>query len=417
MRWTASSEQSDLKALSPAVSASPEGGEVSILDILVLLARRKKFIVLSTVFCTTVIMVIGLLLPVSFTATSTFLPPQQASSGSSALLAQLGNLGSLAGLAGGASPLKSQNDLYIALMKSETVENAMVRRFDLIHEYHAKDWAAARKAFEQHTKVDGSGKDGMIHVSVDDHDAKRAAELANGYIDQYRQLSAHLAISEASQRRVFFEQQLKDAKDQLAQSEEALKETQQSTGMIQLDSQARALIESAGTLRAEIGAKEVQIASMKTYAGADNADLHEAEEQLATMRAQLAKLTGNGDDTAGLMLPKGVLPQAGLEYIRRERDLKYNQTIFEILARQFEAAKLDEAKEGALIQVVDAAYPPERKSFPHLSLFLLGGILLGLMGGCGWVLAGSAVAYLDSIPEHSVQLRALREAVSLRGKS
>jgi len=408
-------EQPDVQTTPQSVSADNEKAEISLLDLLILLAQRKRFIMWSTVGVTTLAMAIGLLLPVSYTAFTTFLPPQQAASGSSALLAQLGSLGSIAGLAGGTGVLKSPNDLYAALMKSETVEDSMVQRFNLMQEYHAKEPSLARKAFEQHANIDTSGKDGMIHVSVEDHKADRAAELANGYIEQYRLLSAHLAISEASQRRAFFERQLKDSKDQLAQAEESLKQTQTATGVIQIDSQTRALIESAGELRAQIAAKEVQVSSMKTYAAAGNVNLIEEEQQLASMRAQLAKLTGNGDAAgAGLIVSKGAIPQAGLDYIRKVREVKYNETIFEILARQFEAAKLDEAKEGALIQVVDIAKTPEQKSFPHLTYFLVGGLVLGFLGGCGWVLASELLAYMNSIPEYKIKMSELSRAISIR---
>ncbi len=143
-----------------------------------------------------------------------------------------------------------------------------------------------------------------------------------------------------------------------------MKETEQKTGLIQLDSQARALIESAATLRAQIAAKEVQIQGMQTYATGENAQLIEAEQELAGLRAQLAKMGGTGDNPDSIIVPKGQMTTAGLEYVRRLRDVKYYEAIFDILARQFELAKLDEAKEGAIIQVVDPAIPPDKKSSP-----------------------------------------------------
>jgi len=124
------------------------------------------------------------------------------------------------------------------MLQSRTVEDAMVKHFGLMQEYRKRYLSDARKAFEGHATVDGSGKDGMIHISVEDHDPRRAAELANGYVDQFRDLSQHLAISEASQRRLFFQQELEQAKNNLANAEEALKQTELTTGVIQPDSQA-----------------------------------------------------------------------------------------------------------------------------------------------------------------------------------
>jgi len=223
-----------------------------------------------------------------------------------------------------------------------------------------------------------------------------------------------MAITEAGQRRVFFEQQLKDANQNLANSEEALKETEQKTGLIQLDSQARALIESAAQLRAQITAKEVQIQGMRTYATGENAQLVEAQEELDSMRAQLAKMGGSGENSGDIIASKGQMTDAGMEYVRKVRDVKYYETIFEILARQFELAKLDEAKEGALVQVVDPAVVPERRSFPKRWLIVLiatgAGFLIGIF--VALVLAG--VQKIKENPEASAKLRILRNTLTAR---
>lgn len=402
---------------SPVSAAASVSGsvqaEVSLLWLLVILAREKRLIVSTTVGTAVAALLLALMLPVRYTAVTTFLPPQQTGSATSAILAQLGSLGSLAGVGGAGAGLKNANDLYVALLKSETVENGMIQRFELMREYRDKRISDARRDFEKHSEVDGSGKDGLIRVSVQDHDPGRAAELANGYIAEYRQVSAGLAVGEAAQRRAFFEKQLLEAKDNLAHAEESLKQTEQTTGVIQMDSQARALIEAAGSLRAQIEAKEVQVQSMRTYSGSGNTDLIEAEQQLASMKAQLAKLVGNGGEaSSGLMVARGSIPQAGLEYVRKLRDVKYNETIFEILARQFEAAKLDEAKQGQLIQVVDPARVPDRRSFPRYSLFLAGGLLLGFCSGCVRAWWRQGMRYLNSVPEYQSEMNELRKALS-----
>jgi tyrosine-protein kinase Etk/Wzc len=402
----------DMLTLTPDSPSSPAHVEVSLLQLFVLLAREKKQIGYAVGGGALLALLLAFVIPVRYTAVTSFLPPQQSGSASSAILAQLGSLGSLAGLGGGVAGLKSPNELYVSLLRSETVENAMIARFNLMAEYRDKRLSEARKDFEKRALVDGSGKDGLIRVSVEDHNPARAADLANGYIAEYRRLSAGLAVGEAAQRRAFFEKQLLDAKDKLALAEESLKQTEQTTGVIQMDSQARALIEAAGRLRAEIEEKEVQVQSMRTYSGASNVDLIEAEQQLASMKAQLTRLSGNGSEaSSSMMVARGAIPQAGLEYVRKLRDVKYNETIFEILARQFEAAKLDEAKQGALIQVVDVARTPDRKSFPKLSLFLLAGIFLGFCFGCFRVFWHHGVQYLEGIPEYRGHIEELRSAL------
>lgn len=347
---------------------------ISLLDLLIALARRKGLIVGVTVSFAVIAICISLVLPISYKATAVILPPQQSGSLSSALLSQMGNLGSLASAAGGGLGLKNPTDLYVSMLQSRSVEDAMVQRFGLFARYKAKNPTDARKKFEGIREVKANTKDGLIQISIEEKDPKLAAEMANAYIEEYQKFSSTMAITEASQRRFFFQKQLEQAKDNLANAEEDLKRTEQKTGLIQLDSQARALIESSASLRAQVAAKEVQIQGMRSYATDQNSELHVAEQELAGLRAQLAKLGGSESESSAqqdLIIPKGQVTEAGLSYIRKLRDVKYNETIFEILARQFEMAKLDEAKQGALIQVVDRAVPPDQKSSPKRTLIVL----------------------------------------------
>jgi len=286
-----------------------------------------------------------------------------------------------------------------------------------MQEYHTKYLSDARKAFEKHATVDGSSKDGLIHISVDDKEPVRAAALANGYVDQFRALSQNLAITESQRRRLFFENQLKQANQDLGDAEEALKATEQKTGVIQLDSQARALIESAAALRAQIATKEMQIQGMQTYANGENAPLNEAEQELASLRAQLARLGGSADNPDSIIVPKGQMTEAGMEYIRRVRDVKYYETIFEALARQFELAKLDEAREGAIIQVVDPAIPPDRRSFPKRGLIVIGATFVGFFAGVFVALLQAGLRRIKKDPEARGKIALLKRAITVTQRS
>jgi tyrosine-protein kinase Etk/Wzc len=399
----------------PSAAPSKQKQEISLLDLLIVLAERKQIIFWVTAGFAILAIIISLLLPKSYTATVVLLPPQQNSSLTNQLAAQFGSLGSMAALAtGGSGLLKNPNDMFVAMLKSQTVEDGMVEHFGLMQEYHKKFLSDARNAFDHHANVDGSGKDGLIHISVEDRDPRRAAELAGGYVDQFRDLSQHLAITEAGQRRLFFEQQLQQANRNLANAEYALEETEQKTGLIQLDSQARALIESAASLRAQITAKEVQIQGMQTYATGENAQLVEAQQELDSLRAQLAKLGGSESNAGEIIVPKGKMTEAGLEYTRKIRDVKYYETIFEILARQYELAKLDEAKEGSLIQVVDPAIVPDRRSFPKRTLIVLFATVAGLFIGILTALLQVGFTRMKEDPDSNQKLVVFRNALSLR---
>ncbi len=400
-----------------AERAAEEDNEISLLDLLIVVAERKRVVIWVTAVFAILAMVISLLLPKRYTATVTLLPPQQSSSLGAAFAAQMGNLSGLAALAGGGVSFRNPSDQFVGMLKSRTVEDAMVQRFELMKEYKARYPSDARKKFEHRATVDGSGKDNLIRISVVDADPNRAAELANGYVEQFRDLSQHLAITEASQRRLFFERELEQAKDKLADSEEALMRTEQTTGVIQIDSQARALIESAAALRAQIAAREVQIQGMETYATGENAQLVQAQRELEGLRAQYAKLVGSEDGSDELLIPKGRVPEAGMEYVRRLRDVKYNETIFEILARQFEVAKLDEAKEGAIIQVVDPAIPPDKRSFPKRSLIVIGATVFGFLFGILLALAQAGFERVKEDPDAAGKIALLKRALTVKRPS
>jgi len=390
----------------------PTGTEVSLFDILVLLAGHKRFIVRFVLAAAVLATVVAFLLPVRYEAKILLLPPQQNSSVGSALLGQMGNMGSLgalASLAGGSLGIKNPTDMYLSLLTSRTVEDAMIQRFDLMKEYHKKRMSDARKQFEDRTTVVAGVKDGLIRISVEDRDPIRAAEMANGYVDEFRKITSSLAITEAARRRLFFEQQLQQAKDSLTTAEEAMRKTQQSTGVLQIDSQARSLIESAAVLRGQVVAKQVQIQSMRSFAAEDNPGLILAKQELAALESQLERLAGSQHDTGSdINLSKGRVTESGMEYLRRLRDLKYNETVFELLAKEFEVAKLDEAREGSIIQVVDAAVPPDKRSFPPRTLIVVLMTLIAFAIAVLWVLASERWLESWRDPEGHSRIRTLR---------
>jgi uncharacterized protein involved in exopolysaccharide biosynthesis len=360
-----------------------EQDDLTFLDVLLIITQRKKLVGIVTAACTAIALLIAFALPQEYTATVIILPPQGNSSMSSMLAGQLAGMNSaMGGVAGSMLGMKNINDMYVSMLKSRSVEDAVIQRFGLQSEYQKTYLADTRRELEKRAKIDGSTKDGLIRLNFEDRNPNRAAEIANGYVDQFRDLSQHLAITEASQRRVVFEAQLEKTKKNLEDADEAMKRTQLSTGMVQVDGQARAMIDSAAHLRAQIVSKEVQIEAMRSYAGDENPALTQAQTELDGLRSQFNKMVGSkGGSPDDLFLPKGEVPQAGLEYVRRLRDVKYYEAIFDVLARQLELAKMDEAREGAFIQIVDAAVPPEKKSFPKRGMLTITGLSVGFTLG------------------------------------
>ena len=388
--------------------------EVSLLDLMLVIAEGKKIILRATLVAVVLAVVVVFLIPSRYTATAKILPPQQSPSSAASLMGQIGSLGPMAAMAQSSLGIKNPSDMYVGMLKSRTEEDAIIKRFDLQQVYRDRRMSDARKDLE-HASAIAATKDGFIGISVEDKDPKRAAEMANAYVDELRRLTQRLAVTEAGQRRVFFEQQLVEAKDNLANAEEALKATQQSTGIIQLDGQARAIIESVVTLRAQIAAKEVQLRAMRSFATDQNPDLIVVEQQLAGMRAQLASMEKQSGGNGDIQVATGKVPAQGLEYIRKMRDVKYYETIFELLAKQYEIAKLDEAKNAAIIQVVDPAIVPDKKSSPHRALIVAIASALGLLGACFWVLLTKSLTHLWAVePELAQKLRLLKRMLVSR---
>jgi tyrosine-protein kinase Etk/Wzc len=299
--------------------------------------------------------------------------------------------------------------MYVSLLTSRTVEDAVIQRFGLMSEYKQKKLSDTRKELERRTTAVAGAKDGLIRLTIEDGDRQKAADLANGYVEEFRKLSASLAITEAARRRLFFEQQVQDAKEKLGAAEEAMAKTQRSTGVLQIDSQARALIESAAVLRGQVVAKEVQIEGMRSFATDDNPALVLAKQELAALQAQLDRVAGSNNDVGSdINLSKGRVTQSGMEYLRRFRDLKYQETVFELLAKEFEVAKLDEAREGSIIQVVDAGVPPDTKSSPHRTLIVLASTILSFFVAAFWIFLRRSFYTTCDLPENRQRLRTIK---------
>jgi uncharacterized protein involved in exopolysaccharide biosynthesis len=318
---------------------------------------------------------------------------------------------------GGSLGIKNPADLYIGILQSQTVTDAMIKRFDFIRLYHPKRMSDARSMFQKNAKF-VAGKDGLISISFVDRDPRRAAAIANAYVDELYKLNNRLAIGEASQRRLFFEQQLGQEKDKLADAEVELKKTEEATGVIAPSGQTENIIRQLSQLQAEITEREVELGALRTSSTDQNPDVIRLTTELSSLRAQLRDLeNGPGAKHApgDIFITTANVPAAGLEYIRKERDVKYHQLLFDLLARQYEAARMDEAKSAPVIQVVDPALPPDKKSAPFRALWAIVGGALGFLFSTGYALASFAYRRLAADEQQGRRLASLRQELKLRG--
>lgn len=325
-----------------------EDDGISIIELLQVVAENLRLLIILPLAAGLFALGVSSLIPPTYTAIATFLPPQQQQGISSSLLQSLGAIG---GLAGAAAGLKNPNDQYVSLLKSKTVEDSLIGRFSLLERYNVKFKSDARNILEANTRIT-SGKDNIVSIEFDDKVPAFSAEVANAYGDELMKLLSNLAITEAQQRRLFFGKQLSATKDSLIAAEKALAATGVSVSA--LNANPSTALAGPAALRAQVTAQEVKLASMRSYLTDTAPEFRQTQAELQALRKELSK--------AESVQPAGTL--GGGDYIAKYRDFKYQETLFDLFSRQYEIARVDESREGALLQIIDKAQPPERKAKP-----------------------------------------------------
>jgi uncharacterized protein involved in exopolysaccharide biosynthesis len=343
-----------------------EEEEINLLELLQVVVRRKRMIAKVCGGAAVLSIVISLFLPNIYSATARVLPPQKETGGG--LAALLGQAGGLAGLAAGMG-LGGSGDLYLGILKSRSVADAVIKRYDLAKEFKTRTPDDTRKALEGIVKMQAA-KDGIITVTVDDKDPQRAAALANAFVEELGRKSVQLNLTKAGTERAFLEKRLEMVKDDLKRAENDLRSFEEKNKTIKIDSQAAASIQGIARLKAEIISREVQLASLRSYQTDESPEVKLLQAAVGKLRTQLGRLAGSGSGGEGI--PNiGNVPNLGIEYARKMREVKIQEAIFEQLTKQYEVAKLTEAKDSSSIQVLDDAVVPMRKSKPKRALIVI----------------------------------------------
>ena len=376
------------------VAAMAEDDEIDLLDLVHTMADNLRLLIVGPLIAGLAMLGYAFTITPTFTANTTFLPPQQQQSAAASMLASLGGL---AGLAGGAAGIKNPNDQYIAFMKSRAIQDSLIERFDLKERFEVKTPTDARQALDSVANIT-VGKDGIIQVEVDADAPQFAAELANAYVQELQSLLAKLAVTEAQQRRVFFEKQLQQSRDNLAKAEAAL----QASGVnaSALMSQPQAAVTVVAQLQAQITAQEIKLASMRGYLTDTAPEFRQAMTELNALRVQLRQAEAGQAPTQG-----------DADYVARFRDFKYHEALFELFAKQYEIARVDESREGAVIQVLDVAVPPDDKSKPKKALMAVIATLAAGFALLLFVFVRQALRSSGQNPESAAKVQAIAQAL------
>ena len=376
--------------------------EISLIDLAIALGEEKKTLFFVPVITTSLALVVSLLMTPIFTAKTVMLPPQQQQSGAASALASLGGL---AGLAGAAAGIKSPDEMYVAFIQSEGLQNAVIKRLGLQERYEEKTLTETRVALKDKVRVSSDKKSGLITIEADDKDPAFAAELANIQVEELSNLLGRLAVTEAQQRRMFYELQIKKVQEELAAAEQSFKQAKEKSGMQVTSVLAESGVRASAELRGQIAAREVQLQAMSRFATAQNPDMQRISSELSAMRGQLARLEQGGGEGA-----KGS-PSQQLA-VKSYRDVKVQEAMLEVLIKQYELARVDEAKEGPLLQQVDVATAPERKSKPKRVTIVLVSAFVGMF--LGVLIAFGRRALRNAQNADSSQLLLLKQAWAVR---
>jgi len=373
-------------------------GELNGFDVLLVLAKQKKILIGIPLLVAVLATGTTFLLPRIFRATATLLPPQQAQSGAAAMLAQLGGIAAAAGAMGAKGP----GEVYVSMLKSRTIADAVIKRHALTGVYGTTSPEKTRTVLGRNTAI-AIEKGGLLSIAVDDKDARLAAALANAYVDELTRLTRVLAVTESAQRRKFFEKQLEAAKNKLAQVELTLKNNLGTQGVVSVDANSQAIVQTGARLRAAASAKEIELDAMRAFVTPSNPSYRRAQEELNSVRRELTALENGSGEPSGAAMSSG-----GLKNIQVLRDFKYYQMLYELLAKQYEAARLEEAKEVAVVQVLDPAVEPEVPIWPKRALTGAIAFVVGLLATLGFVFVSEAFRTCLADPARSTMRSQLR---------
>jgi tyrosine-protein kinase Etk/Wzc len=347
--------------------------------------RRVIQIVTLSIFLLAV--AITFILPKTYTSSATFIPPgSNNSSGLSAIMGQMSLMGG-GGILGAGG--KSQGELYVGVLKSRSVQALMVDWFHLKTNYKTKSEASAEALLLKNSTFEVGIKDPIVTITVTDRNPATARDLTEGYLRALQETNVRLALTESSQRRAFFEQRLEREKEALADAEVNFQKSQKQTGLIAPAGQTAINMQTLANLQAQITSRQVQLASLLHSEAEENPDVIGIRREIQALQAQVKEhQSGQARKEFGAFSTSQV-PALQMEYIRSARDVKYHETLFEIIAKQYEAARLDEAKE-APIQILDHGNIPEVPSGPRRKLIVGIGLIAGVVLGAAFVLGREA---------------------------
>lgn len=390
---------------------------INIYDFLIILLKSRRIIIGITCSAAIITAIISFIIPPVYKAETVILPPQSATSATTQIMSQFGAGGNVAAsmlLGGGISGMKTPVDYFIAILRSRPVLDRIIDRFNLMGVYGTKSRETAQRNILKIMTAQENRKNGLLYIAIEDKDPNKAANMANAFVEELRNYNKGLALTEAAQRRLFYEEQLKDAKVSLSKTENELKHFMEKSGVLEIKEQSKSALEQMAMLRAQIVAKEVQLKAVRTYATEQNPEFKIVANEIQALKMELGKNESKSGGGYDALMPLAGMPAKGSEYLRRMRDFKFAETLYELLLKQYESAKLDESRDAAVIQVIDKAVPPENKFKPKRAEMVMIAAIAGFVFSVFFVLAREYFNKLSHHPEYQGKVAHIKQLVSLK---
>ena len=349
-------------------------GTVNLIDYLEVIAKHRRMIVRMTLAAFVTAIIASLLMAKKYSSTAMIVPPQQDNGLMGLMMKQVSGGGGVASLAGDLLGKGSPADFYASVLKCEAIEDKVIDRFDLIKEYGQDNRLDTYKKIDKTVTIEVGKKDGIISVSVLDKDPKKAADMANYFVDELGKLAAQLSVTDAAQDRAFAENRLAQAKADLARSEEAIRVFQSQNKAIDIVEQAKGTIKGVADLEGQLAVEEVKLAGMLRVLTESSQDVKNERAVIANIRSQISKFEGIrvGSAVPGV----GSVPALGQNYVRLLREFKTQEALVELLTKQYEMSKFTEAKDLSSIQIIQRAKAADKKIKPQRSLLVLAATLV-----------------------------------------
>jgi len=371
--------------------------DIEFFPFILAVLDRKKIIVRTCVGFVLAALALSFVLPKTYKAVVTSMPSMHKNS----IGGQLGGLSVDSGIESllGRGMFKKRSsvmDTMIGLITSNRVLDRVVERLGLVAAFDAESPAKARMALEGMVEVGIDDETGMLNVSVTDRNRERSAEIANAIMDELQVVAGELALEEATERRKFFSIQLDQVGAELARAENDLRGFQETTGVVEIQRQASAAIEYLAKLKALIAQKEVEIDVLHTFMTDQNPEIAAIKAELKSLREQAALLEGGTDSQIQNFFSTHNMVAAGTDFLRKTRDVKYYETLYYNISRLYEMARIDEAINTPVLQVIDRAEPPLKKASPRPKKMLMAAFMLGLLLSGSYAVLG---AYMENLAD------------------